>query len=105
MTPIFHYLISKQITKNFNLDFPINIINIGGITNVTTILDNKEIKSDIHEYDIGPGNCLINEWLRKNSNKKFDDKGSLALSGKVNELLLNQAIENFAISSIEGLWI
>ena len=101
LTPIFHYLISKQITKNFNLDFPINIINIGGITNVTTILDNKEIKSDIHAYDIGPGNCLINEWLRKNSNKKFDDKGSLALSGKVNELLLNQAIENFAISSIE----
>ena len=105
LTPIFHYLISKQITKNFNLDFPINIINIGGITNVTTILDNKEIKSDIHAYDIGPGNCLINEWLRKNSNKKFDDKGSLALSGKVNELLLNQAIENFAISSIESSWI
>ena len=39
--------------------------------------------------------------VKKNSNKKFDDKGSLALSGKVNELLLNQAIENFAISSIE----
>ena len=52
-------------------------------------------------YDIGPGNCLINEWIRKNSDKKFDDKGSLALLGKINELFLNQAIDNFEALSIK----
>ena len=25
--------------------------------------------------DIGPGNCLIDEWVRKNSKKKFDENG------------------------------
>ena len=101
LTPLFHYLISKKIIKDFKLGYPVNIINIGGITNVTSILGNEEIQKDVLAYDIGPGNCLINEWIRKNSDKKFDDKGSLAHSGKTNELLLNQAIDNFEISSIE----
>jgi len=101
LTPLFHYLISKKIIKNFKLDYPINIINIGGITNVTSILGNEEIQKDVLAYDIGPGNCLINEWIRKNSDKKFDDKGALANSGKINELLLNQAIDNFEILSLE----
>ena len=101
LTPLFHYLISKKIIKNFKLGYPVNIINIGGITNVTSILGNEEIQKDVLAYDIGPGNCLLNESIRKNSEKKFDDKGSLAHSGKTNELLLNQAIDNFEISSIE----
>ena len=29
--------------------------------------------------DIGPGNCLIDKWVRKNSNKKFDKDGKLAI--------------------------
>jgi anhydro-N-acetylmuramic acid kinase len=97
LTPIFHYLISNQINKKNKLTYPINIINIGGITNVTTILGNKEIFA----YDIGPGNCLIDQWVRKKSNKKFDENGSLALSGTVNQLILNQSIDNFQIFSIE----
>ena len=101
LTPIFHYLISKYINKKKKLDYPINIMNIGGITNVTTILNNKNIEKEIFAYDIGPGNCLIDEWVRNNSKKKFDDDGSFASSGQVNQLILNQAIDNFEISSIE----
>ena len=101
LTPIFHYLISKELKKKYKLDYPINIINIGGITNVTTVLNNEDIKKDIYAYDIGPGNCLIDEWIRKNSNKKFDNKGSLALSGKIDELILSQAKDNFEILSIK----
>ncbi len=100
LTPIFHYLISKIINEKYKLDYPISIINIGGITNVTTILSNDEIENNIYAYDIGPGNCLIDEWIRKNSNKKFDNDGSLAKFGKINELILNQAKDNFEISSI-----
>ena len=100
LTPIFHYLISKIINEKYKLDYPISIINIGGITNVTTILSNDEIENNIYAYDIGPGNCLIDEWIRKNSNKKFDNDGSLAEFGKINELILNQAKDNFEISSI-----
>ncbi len=101
LTPIFHFLISKQIKENYKLDYPINIINIGGITNVTTVLNNLNIERDIHAYDIGPGNCLIDEWIRKNSNQKFDKNGSIALSGKINELILNQAKDNFEIPNLK----
>ncbi|MBD1166935.1 anhydro-N-acetylmuramic acid kinase [Pelagibacterales bacterium SAG-MED09] len=101
LTPIFHYLISRQINKNYKLDYPINIINIGGITNVTTILSAQNIERDVYAYDIAPGNCLIDQWIRKNSKKKFDDKGSLASIGHINELLLDQAKDNFEISSIK----
>tara|TARA_B100001057_G_scaffold497131_1_gene600462 strand:+ start:1752 stop:2897 length:1146 start_codon:yes stop_codon:yes gene_type:complete len=101
LTPIFHFLITRLIKKNYELNYPINIVNIGGITNVTTVLNSEEMKKNIHAYDIGPGNCLINEWIRKNSNKKFDDKGIIASLGNVNELLLNQAKDNFEISSIQ----
>ena len=100
LTPIFHYLISKKINNEFNVSYPINIINIGGITNVTSIVNDEDIKKDIFAYDIAPGNCLIDEWLRKNSNKKFDDNGTIAISGKVNELTINQAKDNFEILSI-----
>ena len=100
LTPIFHHLISKQISKNYKLNYPINIINIGGITNVTSIFNNEAIEKDISAYDIGPGNCLINDWVRLNSIKKFDNFGQMASFGKVDELILNQAKDNFEISSI-----
>ena len=101
LTPIYHNLISKKIHKKYDLKYPMTIINIGGITNVTSILNNENIEKDIFAFDIALGNCLIDEWIRKNSNKKFDNNGEIALKGKVNDLILNQAIENFEINSIE----
>ena len=43
--------------------------------------------------DIGPGNCLIDKWLRLNSNKKFDKNGDLARSGKIDKFILNQSLD------------
>ncbi len=54
-------------------------------------------KSKIYAYDIGPGNCLIDEWIRRNSKKKYDYDGSIASSGKTDQQILNQALENFSI--------
>ena len=49
--------------------------------------------SGIFSKDIGPGNCLIDFWIRKNSNKKFDQDGILASNGKKNEVILEQALD------------
>jgi len=100
LTPIFHDLIAKKLNENFNLKYPIDIINIGGITNVSQLITNGDLNQNVFAYDIAPGNCLIDEWIRKNSNKKYDENGELANSGKVNDLILNQAIENLEIISI-----
>ena len=99
LTPIFHKLISAKIYEKTKIKF-INILNIGGISNITSIekIGNFSEKK-IEAYDIGPGNCLIDKWIRKNSNKRFDEDGLIAKSGKVIEIILNQAIENFNLNS------
>ena len=101
LTPIFHSLISKIIQKKFNLKYPINIINIGGITNITLIMEDFNNTINFYAYDVGPGNCLIDEWVRNNKDFKFDKDGNYASIGKVDDLILNQAIDNFEFKSYE----
>ena len=89
LTPIFHRLLIKQ--KKIKL--PVCILNIGGIANITAI-DNSEDENFLSR-DLGPGNCLIDEWIRINSQNKYDNDGEIAKKGKINQLILNQALENF----------
>ena len=37
--------------------------------------------------DIGPGNCLIDKWIRVNSDNKFDENGDIARVGKTDKFL------------------
>ncbi len=102
LTPIFHNLISNIINKKFQVKLPINMINIGGITNVTQIEDySNDLKKNFFAYDIAPGNCMIDRWVRNHSKSKFDKYGNYAASGKVDNLILNQAIDNFEIKSFD----
>ncbi len=100
LTPIFHYLISNIINEKFNTGFPIGFINIGGITNLTIIKNiSRNFEDNITAFDVGPGNCLIDDWVRKNSNKKYDENGNISKAGKIDKLITNQIIENFNIDS------
>ncbi len=98
LTPIFH---KSLLDKTWSA--PTIFINIGGITNVTCFHSENKFEVSMFASDIGPGNCLIDEWVRKNSNNKFDRDGLIAKSGKVNELVLNQALDNFESISNNSL--
>ena len=87
LAPIFHKLLIKQ--NKINL--PAIILNIGGIANITSVNKNYEMLS----MDIGPGSCLIDKWMRLNTDKSFDQNGSIARSGKVDKFILEQSIDNF----------
>ena len=89
LAPIFHQLLANQSQINL----PTYFLNIGGIANIT-IVTSRDFK-DLKSYDIGPGNCLLDEWMRKNSKERFDKNGELAKNGKTDEIILNQAIDNF----------
>ena len=91
LAPIFHQLIATQ--KKIIL--PVCVLNIGGISNIT-IIKKKIGSEELYSKDIGPGNCLIDSWVRKNSNKKFDRDGKLASSGKKNDIIFEQAQELYA---------
>ncbi len=90
LSPIFHQLIATK----YKLDLPVCILNIGGISNITII---SEYAGSIgfSSRDIGPGNCLIDSWVRKNSKFKFDKDGLLASTGKRNDIIFEQAQELF----------
>ena len=65
LSPIYHLALIKSLFNENKVKIPISILNIGGIANITEI--EKDFK--ISSRDIGPGNCLIDKWIRKNSNK------------------------------------
>ena len=101
LTPIFHQHLVRNI---FDEWWPVLVLNIGGISNVTSTSkfqipmdndNNLDAEMKLFAGDIAPGNCLIDKWIRSNSKYKYDKGGLIAKSGKVNELTFNQAIDNF----------
>ena len=68
-------------------------MNIGGIANITAISEYD--KNSLKSKDLGPGNCLIDEWIRNKTKNKFDKDGKIAKLGKTNKLILNQALDIF----------
>jgi len=85
LTPIFHKLLINQN----KIPLPVIILNIGGIANVTIV--NKE--KNISCYDIGPGNCLIDEWIRINSKNNYDKNGKIARLGRTNIKILKKMLK------------
>ena len=89
LTPIFHKLMAK---KN-KMPLPVIILNIGGIANATFI----DAENNIFSRDIGPGNCLIDEWIRIKSKNgiKYDKNGSIAKSGKIKNKIIYKGLLEF----------
>ena len=90
LTPIFH----KLLIKKNKIPLPIIVLNIGGIANATYIdVENKMYTKG----DIGPGNCLIDKWIRlKSKNKnKYDKNGAIARSGKINNKIVSKGLIKF----------
>lgn len=82
IVPIFH----KAIIANS--DLPIAVVNIGGVSNITAIYKNNLIAGDV-----GPGNALIDDWIRQRINKNYDKDGKIASMGKIHEQLVELYIE------------
>lgn len=75
MEPVYHVALCSDMGK------PIAVVNIGGISNVTWIGSYGEMMA----FDTGPGNAIINDWVRKHAGMHMDYNGKLAITGKVDE--------------------
>ncbi len=98
LSPIYHLALIKELYSENKVKLPISILNIGGIANITEIDKDFEIMS----RDIGPGNCLIDKWVKKNSNKPFDENGNFADNGETDKFIFDQYLENFYFSKINS---
>ena len=73
------------------------LLNIGGIANLTYL----PASADLHQVictDIGPGNTLIDAACRQYFNQPYDKDSLIALSGLVNDQLLNALLNHLFFS-------
>ena len=60
------------------------VVNIGGIANITVLAPARATTG----FDTGPGNTLLDLWIRRCRNEPFDRDGRWAATGKVSDHLL-----------------
>ena len=63
------------------------VANIGGIANITVLSADG---SDVMGFDTGPGNGLMDAWIRQHLGRSFDSDGEWAASGSVVESLIEE---------------
>ena len=59
-------------------------VNLGGFSNISTVLNNERVA-----YDICPVNIVLNHYIQK-TGVPYDDGGDLAKTGDIDETLLNR---------------
>jgi anhydro-N-acetylmuramic acid kinase len=64
------------------------VINIGGIANIT-LLPADELQP-VTGYDTGPGNNLMDGWIKQHKSLPYDNNGDWARSGRVDDALLTR---------------
>ncbi|MEY3743666.1 MAG: hypothetical protein RLZZ541_721 [Pseudomonadota bacterium] len=89
LVPAFHHAMfaSTQLSRA--------IINIGGIANITYLKNNNVLG-----FDSGPGNMLLDAWIKQHQNLDYDANGEWASTGQVIAPLLEAMLADpyFALS-------
>jgi anhydro-N-acetylmuramic acid kinase len=85
LVPVYHRALAAGLKE-----LPVAIINIGGVANVTWIgADNSLVA-----FDTGPGNALIDDWMKKHTGVSRDDGGTLGLAGTADETKVAQFLSD-----------
>jgi len=92
LVPAFHANVFSDSNQQKNRA----VINIGGIANITWLPKNaqQDAQQPILGFDTGPGNRLMDAWITRHHNKKFDENGQWAATGTVNPSLLSQLMSH-----------
>ena len=68
------------------------IVNIGGIANITVLPSDSS--QPTFGFDTGPGNTLMDCWIKQTKNVAYDHNGDWAKSGQVNRQLLESMLSD-----------
>ncbi len=86
MVPAYH----RALAGRLGLSGPLAFLNIGGVSNLTFIGG----RGGVLAFDCGPGNALIDDWVRQNDHGDMDTGGALAAAGKVDRAKVAQWLAN-----------
>jgi anhydro-N-acetylmuramic acid kinase len=77
VVPVFH----RAMVRLLKRAHPVAVLNVGGVANLTFI----DGAADLIAFDTGPGNALIDDFVRLRTGQPQDDEGRTAAAGKVDE--------------------
>ncbi|VXC92761.1 anhydro-N-acetylmuramic acid kinase [Pseudomonas sp. 8Z] len=66
------------------------ILNIGGFSNLSLLTAEHEV----HGFDCGPGNVLLDAWIQHCRNESYDRDGAWGASGTVQQALLSDLLSD-----------
>lgn len=81
LVPVYHRALVSTVSAK-----PIAMVNIGGVANVTWVGENGELLA----FDTGPGNALLDDWMKTNTGTARDEGGRLGLVGRIDEATVAQ---------------
>jgi anhydro-N-acetylmuramic acid kinase len=79
LVPVFHRALVAQLDR----PRPVAVLNIGGVANVTYCDRDEPVACDT-----GPGNALIDDFMRARTGASLDHNGEQAADGRVDEALI-----------------
>lgn len=85
LLPLYH---AARI-RGDNIEPPVAVLNIGGVANVTWIGADK-----ILAFDTGPGNALIDDWVKSHDCGDYDKDGMYASKGTIDKKILEELLSD-----------
>jgi anhydro-N-acetylmuramic acid kinase len=85
LVPLYHRALASTLEK------PVAILNLGGVGNVTYIGPQD---TDLLAFDTGPGNALIDRWVRQEAGLPYDGGGKLASEGNVDQASIDRWLKH-----------
>ena len=95
LAPVYHQAMAAAISGGLNSEV-VAILNIGGVANVTFLSSNGKPLA----FDTGPGNALIDDWVRAHTGEACDRDGRLAACGRVDELQLSKLMDHVFFDAV-----
>ncbi len=76
LVPLYHQALAQGVAR------PLAVVNIGGVANLTWI-GPQDGEPALLAFDTGPGNALLDDFVRARTGQPFDEGGALAAQGTV----------------------
>jgi anhydro-N-acetylmuramic acid kinase len=97
LVPVYHRALAAMLDR----PHPIAVLNIGGVANVTFI----DGMPDPYACDTGPGNALIDDFMRARLGEARDENGGAAARGRVDEPAVARVLKHsfFALKPPKSL--
>jgi anhydro-N-acetylmuramic acid kinase len=91
LAPVFHAAMLARLA----VDLPAVLVNIGGVANLTWVKNQTGVEdgAGLIGFDTGPGNALMDDYMRLYCDADFDKDGALAASGIADATLVDAWLE------------